>query len=530
MLLAPSVLFPLVAVCAAAKDYVGMRFEKKFGDNYAGATKWQRPQMRLAKRNTGYEEITLTNQQSFFSVELDVGTPAQNVTVLVDTGSSDLWITGADNPYCLTYSGSGADSIPRRDRVDCSEYGTFSLEDSSTWSQNSSAPPFYITYGDTTFASGVWGQDHLHLQDVNVTGVSFAVANRTNSTVGVMGIGLPGLETTNSGSRPYTYANFPQVLKNSGATQSALYSLYLNDLEEERGSILFGAVDHSKYTGSMYTLPIINRLQSYGYTTPIQFDITLQGIGLSSSESNGDEVTITSTKMPALLDSGTTMTYLPSNIVSQIAQQLGASMSARFGQYVLPCSNVPENMHLVYDFGGFHINSNLTNYIVQASQTLCILGLFPRDSNTAILGDTFLTDAYVVYDLENLQIGLAQAKFGVSDSDAKIDIVTGSAGIPSAQRAPDYSSTWSTSVGTVTTGGNIFTLNPHETAVLISSVSGSGVVTQTVTRRTSTATSTSTQTTGTTGTTTVRRNDAIALSGNHGWIMAAAAFCCSFLY
>lgn len=468
------------------KGYIGFTFKKKYGDTYDTATSHINADATLRKRDSGFELVEIINEQSFYSVQLNIGSPFQQVEVLVDTGSSDLWITGSDNPYCL---GTRNSQILPSDQIDCSQYGTFNKSQSSTWSQNITALPFFISYGDTTFASGVWGQDQLHLEDINVTGLSFAVANRTNSTVGVLGVGLPSLEVTNAARNGYQYDNFPMILKRSGATSSSAYSLFLNSLDEEHGSILFGAVDNSKYTGSLYTIPLINTLQSYGYNQPIQFEVTLQGIGLSGDD-NDSNVTLTTTKIPVLLDSGTTLTYLPKPILDNLADNINATFSERYGYYVVPCnfdgnssSNFNDNSQLVFDFGGFHIDTPLKDYLISISRNTCILGLIPQDSNSGVLGDTFLSHAYVVYDLERLEISMAQTKFinNYNADDTKgteINTIDGNNSVPGATKAAGYSNTWSTTVSTVGSSGNIFTLQPHATGVNSQvSVTGSAVTT-----------------------------------------------------
>lgn len=75
--------------------FVKLPFHKLYGDSLENVGSDKKPEVRLLKRADGYEEIIITNQQSFYSVDLEVGTPPQNVTVLVDTGSSDLWIMGS---------------------------------------------------------------------------------------------------------------------------------------------------------------------------------------------------------------------------------------------------------------------------------------------------------------------------------------------------------------------------------------------------------------------------------------------------
>lgn len=459
----------------APSKFVHLSFDKLYGSSYETASKRNRPQARLRKRTNGYEEIEIINEQSFYSVELEIGTPNQNVTVLIDTGSSDLWVTGPDNPYCLPLSGNQDDSSPfgwftrttlsgsatattsssSLATIDCSEYGVFNSSRSSSFRSNNTA--FRISYGDGTFAAGTWGTDTLNLGDLNVTSLSFAVANSSNSSVGVFGIGLPGLQTTYTGvtaaaagTRPYQYQNFPMVLKAQGAIHQNAYSLFLNEPDADSGSILFGAVDHSKYSGQLYTIPLLNPYQSRGIQNPIEFDITVQGVGVSKDNS---VKTVTTTQFPALLDSGTTLTYLPYSLTELIADRIGAHYSLTRGFYTLPCPDDNDDTQILFDFGGFQIATNLSNYILGDStgSSTCYLGMIPLSGNSAIFGDNFLIHAYVVYDLENYEISMAQAQF--NDSESRIEVITD--GIPSATRAPGYSATWSTSQS-ISSGGNAF--------------------------------------------------------------------------
>lgn len=500
-----------VAVGEVSEKYVKLDFDKYYGVTFADAQKGKRvADVSLFKRANGFEDVQITNQNSFYSVTLEVGSPAQKVVVLVDTGSSDLWVTGSTNPYCV---GSSSSLLRRRDveedkttstlqpgvtaaatlvsdihddglwdwltgggrattrtatqaaqpvatgstpraTIDCSRYGTFDVSKSSSWTSNNTG--FMIQYGDTTFASGVWGQDQLHLSDLNVTGLSFAVANRTNSTVGVLGIGLPALEVTYSGRnsasgvKPYQYANFPMVLVNSGAIKKNAYSLFLNNASAEYGSVLFGAVDHSKYSGPLVTVPMVNTYAAQGFKNPIQFEITLSGLGITM---DGTNTTITTTKIPALLDSGTTLSYFPEPIVEAIMNEVGASYSSNAGYYVFDCPNNIDDYNIVFDFSGFQISASIANFVIGSNGRSCILGILPQSNGGAILGDSFLNSAYVVYDLEEYQISLAQADFSGGSED--IEIISDS--VPSAVSAPQYSNTWSTLATNFNAVGNIFT-------------------------------------------------------------------------
>ncbi|CAI4058268.1 hypothetical protein SKDZ_04G3600 [Saccharomyces kudriavzevii ZP591] len=533
------------ASIATSESYVIMNFEKKYGDSFENASNDRNAGAHLVRREDDYELVKLTNENSFYSVELDIGTPPQKITVLVDTGSSDLWVTGSNNPYCSTKGKDTSDFSFKQihkdnlasvvesviteisydttisvieatatldntplasQKINCDTYGTFDSSKSSTFESNKTK--FSITYGDSTFASGTWGHDQLNLNNLNVTGLSFAVANETNSTVGVLGIGLPGLESTYSGvslssvQNSYTYNNFPMVLKNSGAIKSSAYSLFSNKSNSEHGTILFGAVDHGKYTGDLYTIPIINILQKNGYKDPIQFHVTLQGIAVATGDGMDNATTLTTTKIPALLDSGTTISYLPVKLVELLADKVGAFYSSEYGYYVMNCIHeVKKDITVVFDFGGFHISSWLSNFqlFTDSSSDVCILGFAPQSDPTVILGDNFLVSTYIVYDLDNMEISMANADF--SDNDEYIDIIESA--VPSALKAPNYSNTWST-YESIVPGGNIFSTSSNvsmsgsgsrsHSATSSSSLKGQKLQTSTTNSRSSAATSVSSPT------------------------------------
>lgn len=543
--------------------FVKLSFDKSIGTQFNESS--STPLQKRDSAGTGYADIDLKNQQTFYSVKLSVGTPSQEITVLVDTGSSDLWIMGSDNSFCsagtsssssednrklfmkgphavkqqqqknevfqtiqVTISPDGSDPfgwlsdiIPQigggggytqtftvdggsgngngngiatrtadsaQATIDCSQYGTFDKSASSSFHNNNTQ--FAISYGDDTYASGTWGTDTLHIDSLDIDNVSMAVSNYTNSTIGVLGIGLAGLETTYSGSAvadassSYQYYNFPMILKKDGIIDQIVYSLYLDEPSSSSGSVLFGAVDHSKYSGNLYTVPLINIYEQQNIDNPVEFDVTLYGIGV---QTDSDNTTIATTSIPALLDSGTTISYFPSSMLEMIADTLGAQYSSSAGYYVMDCLSDDDTTLLVFDFGGFHITAPLSDFQSQVTRSQCML-MMSTQTDRIILGDVFLQHAYVVYDLENLEVSMAQANFDSSSED--IEIVT--SGIPSAVAAPSYSATWS-QTNVLRSGGDIFTVTADATVASnrTATATGNNDVTTTLSNSDSTSSSSS---------------------------------------
>jgi yapsin 1 len=536
----------LLLGAAAAKNIIGVQnlpFSVSRGSSFETSTKGA--QARVVKRQVdGTVLMVLENQQSFYSVDLKIGSNEEEVIVLVDTGSSDLWVTGSNNPYCVSSSKKskrfremedaelrndlgltklrkiddadfkqdlGLDKFRQLDdsernglglnkfrdlndadfkdalfqqvstpsgvlnkaattttsisnsiaTIECSKYGTFNSSGSDTFHSNNTE--FFIVYGDSTFAYGTWGYDNVVINGIEIQNLSFAVANQTNSSVGVLGIGLEGLETTYSGSTAgtnrYKYANLPTKMVQDGLINKRVYSIYLNTSDAGNGNILFGGVDHAKYSGTLAIVPIINTLS--GYSQAIKLEVTLSGISY-----NGN--TALSSSISALLDSGTTLTYLPSSVVSALAKQVGATYSSQHGYYLMSCpSSSAASQNLTFSFQGIDIQAPLSNFILSfdTSGTTCVFAIM--SSSTTILGDSFLRSAYVVFDLDDFEVAMAQA---VYTDEEKIEVITST--IPNASTVTDFSST---ATGTGNISGNVIGgLTTSRSTATASSTSRSG--------------------------------------------------------
>lgn len=414
---------------------------------------------RLVKRADGSVDYDLKNRNDYYSIELILGTPGQKVSVVIDTGSSDFWVMGK-GVNC---------TIPKEsDGGKCDSIGVFDYEKSSTYKNNGTY--FFASYGDSSMGSGNWSKDVVDINGVKVEDVNFAVANVSNSTSGILGIGLitnesGNAENTENGTdiNSVYYPNFPVQLMQQGIIKKLVYSLYLNKPDAKRGSILFGGVDHSKYSGNLYTVPIVN---PEGDGAPTDLLVQLFGLGLTDKN---ERTTLATTNIPVLLDSGTTNMMLPKELLDSIAEKVNATYNATTEEYSLACDGY-DDMTLDFDLGGFPISVPIKTLILKDSGK-CTLNFDSSDGGFPILGDLFLRYAYVVYDLDDYEISLAQALEGAKISgNATIEEVVST--IPSAIRAPMYSSvTNGTSSLTVSTGGNIYTAAAYQTTS--SSKSGS---------------------------------------------------------
>ena len=406
---------------------------------------------------------SLINEVSFYSVTLQVGSDLQENELLVDTGSSDTFVL------------------------------TSSFDSSSSTTFYNNGTEFLVQYGSGT-VTGTWGQDSVSLDDTTIGRLSFGVASSSSSGKGLLGLGLSGLETTYSGTlgTNYQYSNFPILLRENGLISATIFQIYLNEKSSSSGTILFGAVDTGKASNSIfYELPIVNIYESIGYTEPVEYMVTVQGMGtvVSSTES-----TITTTKQVALLDTGATLTMVSSYILESIVSNLGAASNSN-GYYSVSCDS---DATIVLDFGGFQIDVPIEQTFVGTNGDQCYIGLTTTTSEYMIFGDSFLRAMTVVFDLDNYVIGLAQAEY-----DASSSVVESTGGIPSGVKASGYDDIYESYVSPVS-GGDIFTTTTASTTASSTSETTSATSTSETTSSTSsteTTTSSSTETTTSTSST-----------------------------
>jgi hypothetical protein len=219
------------------------------------------------------------------------------------------------------------------------------------------------------------------------------------------------------------------------------YSLWLNDLDASTGSILFGGVDSDKYHGELQTLPIIPERGQFA-----EFIIALTGMGLNGQKDS----LFQNENVPVLLDSGSSLMYLPDNLVRSLYGTFDARYDASIGAAYVDCDLGNQEGSLEFDFSGVIISVRMSELVilgaVSRGQPICILGIGLAGDSVAVLGDTFLRSAYVVYDLENNEISLAQTNFNATSENIS-EIKEGKDGVPDATDVPNAVSTAAVGTG-----------------------------------------------------------------------------------
>lgn len=322
--------------------------------------------------------ITLSNHRTDFS-EIAIGTPPQTFKVVLDTGSSNLWVPSQS-------CGS----------IACYLHTTYDSSSSSTYKKNGSA--FEIRYGSGSL-SGYVSQDNMQIGDLKIKHQDFAEATSEPGLAfafgrfdGIMGLGYDTI-SVNKIVPPF-YNMIDQDL-----LDAPVFAFYLGDTNKDGddSEATFGGIDESHYTGKLTKIPL--RRKAY-------WEVDLDSISYGDETAELDDTGV-------ILDTGTSLIALPSTLAELLNKEIGAKKGYN-GQYTIDCAKRDSLKDVSFTLTGHNFTITPYDYILEV-QGSCVSSFFGMDipapaGPLAILGDSFLRRWYSVYDLGTNSVGLAPAK------------------------------------------------------------------------------------------------------------------------
>lgn len=408
-----------------------------------------RPAARLRKRQDKTFEETISNDRmrGGYFASVSMGSPPQKLTLQLDTGSSDIWVPSSNAKVCTAPSSSagsrGGDGASDDDQG-CT-LGSFNYQNSDSFQVV--GDNFDISYVDGSFSKGDYFTDDFNIGGASLTNMTMGLGLSTDIPYGLVGVGYALNEAIVADTRQASsaYPNLPVQLVDEGLIPTTAYSLWLNDLDASKGQILFGGVDTKKYEGEMLAIDVLES-QPGIFTS---FEVTMTSL-TAKSPSGSDVLGSDEFALPVVLDSGTTLSYLPTALAVQVWKEVGAVYLQSDQNAFIPCDM--QNSPGAFEFGfagpnGPKISVDMTELVLPLGddgergpvfpsgkyqgQEACQFGIQNYTSAPYLLGDTFLRSAYVVYDLENNQIGLAKTDFNATESNI-VPFAGKKAPIPSA--------------------------------------------------------------------------------------------------
>ncbi|KAJ3161242.1 hypothetical protein HK101_000841 [Irineochytrium annulatum] len=321
----------------------------------------------------------------------------------LDTGSSDTWIRGV---RCTTES---PDVSCDGHKVDIHRKNLNNLQfvpSNRTW---------YTLYGLGAVAGDVFtGPVTLAgFTSTAAVGIS-AIEQYMSGSDGLMGLGYESISNINyqTGLSANWFDNLN--LKR----HEKRFAFYLsNDAEKDYGEVTFGGDDPSKYTGNIQWFPVTD--QSYWQMSQTNWT---WAVG-SQSGPLAPPSASTGAIPDSIVDTGTTLVYLPQAAADGINGAVGAKFDDAAGAYVLPSCDTSKlpSVHLIAPSSGskgkpytFEIPASV--YVIENTDNQnkptgqCITGFVNGGDDLGILGDIFIRAYYSIFDKDANRIGFAKAK------------------------------------------------------------------------------------------------------------------------
>ncbi|WVQ79046.1 hypothetical protein IAT38_001139 [Cryptococcus sp. DSM 104549] len=330
---------------------------------------------RMLKGGHGVPLSDYMNAQYFAPIE--IGTPPQSFKVVLDTGSSNLWVPSV-----------GCSSIA------CFLHTKYDSSQSSTYKANGS--DFAIQYGSGSL-EGFISQDTVSIGDLTIKKQDFAEATKEPGLAfafgkfdGILGLGYDTISVNHI--VPPFYNMLAQNL-----LDEPVFSFRLGSSDEDGGEAIFGGVDDSAYSGKLQYVPVRRK----GY-----WEVELESIKFGDEELELENT-------GAAIDTGTSLIVMPTDVAEMLNKEIGAQKSWN-GQYTVDCATIDSLPKLAFVFGGKSYKLKGEDYVLNAGGT-CISSFTGMDIPAPtgplwIVGDVFLRKYYTVYDLGRNAVGFATSK------------------------------------------------------------------------------------------------------------------------
>jgi len=357
------------------------RTYEEFQETFRNFIEWSRS---ISFRQTGTGDRLTNHLNTEYTGVISLGTPPQDFEVVFDTGSSDLWVYSSKCSW---------------KEIACWLHHSFKGSKSSTYYP--SDIPFTISYVSGSM-SGVLSADKLSINGLEIKNQSFAEATnlpgaifRRSKLEGILGLAFPEIAT--SGKTVWENLLEQSVIAND------IFSFYMNKNTRKGagGELTIGGWNTDYFDEST--------LNWHPVTDDPFWQIKMEKVSIDGLN--------TCQGCEAIVDSGTSIIAGPMNAVKEIYEKLGVEMSS-VAETEIDCARVPHLPSLNFHIGGVKYTLESKDYVLEMTKAFfwktCIVGIVgmenPFFDEPWILGDTFMSTYYTVFNHESREVGFAKLK------------------------------------------------------------------------------------------------------------------------
>ncbi|CAG9315464.1 CTSD_2 [Blepharisma stoltei] len=332
---------------------------------------------------TNYE-----NLQYYGSIGL--GSPSQPFTCVFDTGSTTVWVVQTGCKTCHK----------------CKH--TFTPDKSDTYKNLTVAAKLSYLKGET---DGFMAEDTISIgnnEKVSATKFAFLLADNEEDNDGFQADGLVGFALDSLGDG---YPSLLTALKTAGQIQNRQFAFFLNWLDRSpKSNLMIDGSDLATYaneTAFTYVNLITDTQINPGYWEISSDQFQCDGTALDMGS-------------PCIIDTGTSFIYGPVSSVRAIYNSVLEISGCGYSESedLVLCKTKPNESNypiLTWVFNGKQYTLNGKQYLYyDEPDDLYILPIQAWNQNQWLLGDVFIRNYYISFDVDNSRIGFARSKVSSS--------------------------------------------------------------------------------------------------------------------
>ncbi|KAI9815717.1 MAG: hypothetical protein M1827_002113 [Pycnora praestabilis] len=366
--------------------------------------------LRSKKDQVGDAAVTPAEYGQVFLTPIEFG--SESFDVILDTGSSDTWLaqTGFQ---CISLETDAP--VPESD---CNFGPTWNVTSGFSQIANEN---FNITYGDGEFLLGVLGYQQVTFAGITLTqevaAVNFAAWEGDGISSGLVGMAFPAITSAYAGPEQDASADTQSLEYNpiftSMYTENLVAPLFTLALSRDAtgGVLAIGGLPDVFYYPEFAntSIEIFSMIDVPNNTTQYTF-YAITPAGLTFTPAYTQYSVEHATDFEAIVDSGTTLIYLPTFLADEINAFFDppAFFNETAGAYTVACGAAVPLFGVQIDSQTFYINGQ--DLIVNNGDGTCVTAINDGEDGPYILGDPFLKNVLAIFD-----VGASEMRFAARE-------------------------------------------------------------------------------------------------------------------
>ncbi|KAL3616274.1 hypothetical protein CASFOL_039664 [Castilleja foliolosa] len=346
----------------------------------------------VAAKEAGGSKTDLQHLGEYLA-KVGVGTPPQTQTLVIDTGSSMLWVQCKPcDPPCYPQLDPVFDPKKSTSFVDvgCDDLNCYKVEEDSRGCDNTQSTCTYeYTYGDGTDISGTMAIENITIGDITVPNIIIGCTHKAQGLItenledGVLGLGGGSVS----------------VMSQSGGLIGGMFSYCLGD-STKGGWLEFGRSNHIPKDNNITWATLIHnpKQPSFYYIDLVGLSVGGEVLGISGDTFQINQET---GEGGVILDTGTVVTRLPQVAYEALRDKFKEKMGniatvdgaisifdTCYNQDEVDLNNVP-TVSFNFSSQGFQpvsITLEATNVLYDLAVYVC-LAFAPSPTNFGIIGN-----------------------------------------------------------------------------------------------------------------------------------------------